>query len=157
MGGVVGGAGVDGDAGVFESFDDGGVDDGDVNHLNGLGPEGAGGGDVVGELLAGVEENEGHPRGELVHGVEGAVVEALEDYLRGDLVLGELLMERGGEPGGVDGGVDFGFDHEAGLALFGEGKDFGKRGDAFAGDEFLAGEVGAGGSAAVEGADFSEG
>jgi len=117
LGGFVGGAGVDGDAGGLEGADDVRVDDGDVDHLNGWGAEGAGGADVVGQLLAGVQQNEGHARGELAHGVEGAVVEALEDHLRGDTVLHELLMEGGGEPGGIDGGVDFGFDHETGLAF----------------------------------------
>ena len=84
--------------------------------------------------MAGVEQHQGHLWGELVQRVEGAVIEALDDYLVGDAVLREVVMEGGGEPLGVDGRVDFGFDHEAGLALFGEGENFGERGDAFAGD-----------------------
>lgn len=157
MGRIVGGAGVDGDAGVFESFDDGSVDDRNVDHLDGVGAEGAGGGDIVGEPLAGIEKNEGHPRGQFAHGVEGAVVEALEDDLGDDLVAEQLLVDSGGEPVGVDGRVDFGFDHETGAAFLGEGEDFGEGRDAFAGDEFLPGEVRAGGGTAVEGADFGEG
>lgn len=157
LGGVVGGSDVDGDPGGFEGLDDISVDDGDVDHLDGLGAEGVGRGGVVSELLAGVQEDERNLRVEFAHGMERAVVEALQHHLAGDTVVADLLIHGSGEPLGVDRGVDLGLDHQTGVAFPGEGEDFGERGDAFAGDELLLREVGAAGGAAVEGADFGKG
>lgn len=106
-----------------------------------MGAEGVGGSDVVREFGAGIQEDEWDGGDELAHGLERAVVEALENDLVLHVMLLEELSDLGSEPDGVCGGVHFGFDHEAGLGLARCGEDV--RGAADLGD-LCAGEVGDG-------------